>query len=602
MNTNKKRKVFDGNRAFNEKWEEAYLFMLNNEKPLCLVCQQTVAVMKEYNIRRHYETLHSAQYAQYVGKSRSNIFTDLKSKHEKQKQVLHSFGKPQTASITASYEVAMMLMKNGKPFRDGELIKQCAVKMAQTFGEEKVAKKFESVSLSHQTVARRVADLNEHVSVKLKNIMKDCKYYSLAIDESTDISDTSQLLIFTRTVDKDFEVHEELVKMKSLSGSTRGADIYAALESVISEYGGFEKCSCIVTDGARAMTGSNVGLVGLLKENGVDCITLHCIIHQEALCGKVLHMSDVMQSVIRMVNLIRGGNKSQRHRKFISFLEEVNAEFSDIPLHSSIRWLSAGKTLQHFFALRKDVLSFLQTEQLSNTELYQTQLQDRDFICSLAFLTDMTAHMNVLNLNLQGKQQNISHLVGHIEAFRKKLLLFSACLRKNDLTHFPSCRELMAEDSMLDFSCFVGKIESLSLEFENRFKDVDKLKSSLLLFNNPMEVDVEAQLPELQLELCELQSDPMLQAKKNENQESFWKMVCNERFPKLRDFALKLYSMFGSTYICECTFSTMKQIKSKTRNKMENETLDACLRLATTNIGIDMEALVKEKQRPQTSH
>lgn len=602
MNTNKKRKVFDGNRAFNEKWEEAYLFMLNNEKPLCLVCQQTVAVMKEYNIRRHYETLHSAQYAQYVGKSRSNIFTDLKSKHEKQKQVLHSFGKPQTASITASYEVAMMLMKNGKPFRDGELIKQCAVKMAQTFGEEKVAKKFESVSLSHQTVARRVADLNEHVSVKLKNIMKDCKYYSLAIDESTDISDTSQLLIFTRTVDKDFEVHEELVKMKSLSGGTRGADIYAALESVISEYGGFEKCSCIVTDGARAMTGSHVGLVGLLKENGVDCITLHCIIHQEALCGKVLHMSDVMQSVIRMVNLIRGGNKSQRHRKFISFLEEVNAEFSDIPLHSSIRWLSAGKTLQHFFALRKDVLSFLQTEQLSNTELYQTQLQDRDFICSLAFLTDMTAHMNVLNLNLQGKQQNISHLVGHIEAFRKKLLLFSACLRKNDLTHFPSCRELMAEDSMSDFSCFVGKIESLSLEFENRFKDVDKLKSSLLLFNNPMEVDVEAQLPELQLELCELQSDPMLQAKKNENQESFWKMVCNERFPKLRDFALKLYSMFGSTYICECTFSTMKQIKSKTRNKMENETLDACLRLATTNIGIDMEALVKEKQRPQTSH
>jgi len=27
----------------------------------------------------------------------------------------------------------------------------------------------------------------------------------------------------------------------------------------------------------------------------------------------------------------------------------MNAEFSDIPLHSSIRWLSAGKMLQHFF-------------------------------------------------------------------------------------------------------------------------------------------------------------------------------------------------------------------------------------------------------------
>ena len=171
----------------------------------------------------------------------SNIFTDLKSKHEKQKEVLYNFGKAQTASLTASYEVAMMLMKNRKSFRDGDLIKQCAVKMAQAFGEEKVTRKCESVSLSHQTVARRVTDLNEHVSLKLKDIMKHCKYFSLALHESTDISDTSQLLIFTRTVDQDFVVHEELVKMMSLSGGTRGSDIYAALELVVNEYGGFEK-------------------------------------------------------------------------------------------------------------------------------------------------------------------------------------------------------------------------------------------------------------------------------------------------------------------------------------------------------------------------
>ena len=172
------------------------------------------------------------------------------------------------------------------------------MKMAQVFGEEKVAKKFESVSLSHQTVARRVTELNQHVSMKLKNIMKHCKYFSLALDESTDVSDISQLLIFARTIDEDFVVHEELVKMQSLNNGTRGSDIYASLESVVNEYGGFEKCSCIVTDGAKAMVGNKVGLVGLLKKNGVHCITLHCIIHQEALCGKILQMSDVMKIVV----------------------------------------------------------------------------------------------------------------------------------------------------------------------------------------------------------------------------------------------------------------------------------------------------------------
>jgi hypothetical protein len=179
--------------------------------------------------------------------------------------------------------------------------------------------------------------------------MTNCKYISLALDKSTDISDISQLLVFTRTVDEDFMVHEELVKVQPLSGHTRVSDIYAALESVVNEYGGFEKCSCIVTDGVKAMTGNKVGLVGFLLENDVDCITLHCIIHQEALCGKVLQMSDVMQSAVIIVNLIRGSNKSQKHRKFIAFLEEMNAEFSDIPLHSSIGWPSAGKMLQHFF-------------------------------------------------------------------------------------------------------------------------------------------------------------------------------------------------------------------------------------------------------------
>ena len=71
--------------------------------------------------------------------------------------------------------------------------------------------------------------------------------------------------------------------MCSLNEDTMGSNIYAALESVIHDYGGYKKCSYIVTDGAKAMTGNKTGLVGMLKENGINCITLHCIIHQQVL-------------------------------------------------------------------------------------------------------------------------------------------------------------------------------------------------------------------------------------------------------------------------------------------------------------------------------
>nr|CAB3267854.1 zinc finger BED domain-containing protein 5-like [Phallusia mammillata] len=409
-------------------------------------------------------------------------------------------------------------------------------------------------------------------------------------------------MIFTRLVDQNFTVYEELLKIQSLVGGTKGSDIYEALSSVVSEYGGFDKCSCVVTDGAKAMVGSRIGLVGLLKENGINCITLHCIIHQEALCGKVLKMMNVMQSVINMVNLIRGGNKVQRHRKFMSFLEELDAEFSDLPLYTSIRWLSAGKVLKHFFGLRKEILSFFEEQLSASTETFQAQLRSIKFLSGLAFLPDMTNHLNVLNLSLQGKGQSISHLMGHVEGFRSKLVLFTNGLQKNDLTHFTFCRVIKEEYPNADFTQFVNNMTSLSDEFRCRFADFQKLKSPLALFNNPMHVSINTQPSEMQLELCELQNDPFLLSKKMENPENFWKYVSKERYPILKDSAVKLHSMFGSTYICECAFSAMNDVKSKNRNKLGNNALYDCLRMATTSIAVDTQALAKEASRPQMSH
>jgi len=42
-----------------------------------------------------------------------------------------------------------------------------------------------------------------------------------------------------------------------------------------------------------------------------------------------------------------------------------------------------------------------------------------------------------------------------------------------------------------------------------------------------------------------------------ETVESFWKLVSKDRFSNLKDFALKIYLMFGNAYLCESTFSTL---------------------------------------------
>ena len=51
-----KQKVDAENRGFQAKWEAEYMFTEVKGKPMHLLCGESVAVMKEYNLRRHHET------------------------------------------------------------------------------------------------------------------------------------------------------------------------------------------------------------------------------------------------------------------------------------------------------------------------------------------------------------------------------------------------------------------------------------------------------------------------------------------------------------------------------------------------------------------
>jgi len=43
-----------------------------------------------------------------------------------------------------------------------------------------------------------------------------------------------------------------------------------------------------------------------------------------------------------------------------------------------------------------------------------------------------------------------------------------------------------------------------------------------------------------------------------ETVESFSKLDSKDRYPKLKDFAQKMHSIFGNTWVCESPVSTMK--------------------------------------------
>ena len=128
------------------------------------------------------------------------------------------------------------------------------------------------------------------------------------MDKSIDCCDTAQLVIYIRGVDKDFNIGEELAVMKSMKGRTTGKDIYTeSIKHVNKKLAyNFTKLVAICTDGAQAICGKNTKAVSLIQEViKRRVITHHCIIHQQALCDKILKFDIVMPVVVSVLNYRR---------------------------------------------------------------------------------------------------------------------------------------------------------------------------------------------------------------------------------------------------------------------------------------------------------
>ncbi|KYN09319.1 hypothetical protein ALC57_18570 [Trachymyrmex cornetzi] len=81
-----------------------------------------------------------------------------------------------------------------------------------------------------------------------------------------------------------------------------------------------------------------------------------------------------------------------------------------------------------------------------------------------------------------------------------------------------------------------------------------------------------------------------------------WEIKFKSLEPDIIFFALKIKSFFGSIYICESTFSSMKYIKFAQRNTLTNEALEHLLCFATTQIEVDNVKLVSNTKRIRLSH
>ena len=162
--------------------------------------------------------------------------------------------------------MAHEIAKGNKPFSDAEFVKDCIVDAINIVCPE-IKSKIEAIPMSRETAVRRIEAIAANLQENLLDTAKTFKCFSIALDESTDVLDTAQLLIFIRGTDEHFCITEELLSMESLKGTITGKDIFdSVMHSLKKSQLCLDKLVSITTDGALSLTGKHSGLIKRIND------------------------------------------------------------------------------------------------------------------------------------------------------------------------------------------------------------------------------------------------------------------------------------------------------------------------------------------------
>lgn len=150
-NSSKKRKVDVEGRLFKASWTVDYFVMERFGRIMCLICQETISVPKEYNVKRHFLTKHGDRYDSLTGQVRLDRVNSLQQSVVGQQSLFTAVSKSSEASTKVSFLLAEAIAKRGKAFSDGEFVKECLGLFTSVVCPEKKSE-VEKISLSHQTV------------------------------------------------------------------------------------------------------------------------------------------------------------------------------------------------------------------------------------------------------------------------------------------------------------------------------------------------------------------------------------------------------------------------------------------------------------------
>ena len=186
MSKSKKRKVSEEHRTFNASWTNSFAFIADKTGlPVCLICSEKLANNKKSNVERHFQNKHLSFAQKYSeGDARKKAVLELMRNADQSKQQFSKWIKSANSTTYASFVAAQEIVKHGKPFTDGEYLKNSFIKISEHLfmdfkNKSEILQKIRDMPLSAKTVKDRTSRMADDITKQQIKDINSAVAYSI---------------------------------------------------------------------------------------------------------------------------------------------------------------------------------------------------------------------------------------------------------------------------------------------------------------------------------------------------------------------------------------------------------------------------------------
>ncbi|KAL4149969.1 hypothetical protein QTP88_003820 [Uroleucon formosanum] len=333
-----------------------------------------------------------------------------------------------------------------------------------------------------------ISCISEFLINQIKNEIKQCKFYSIQIDDTTDISQKTQCSIIIRYVTDKSELVERFLGFHNVSEDRTAQGLFNLVNSVLHEFDIENKLVGQCYDGACVMSGHLTGLQARVKEVAPNALFTHCLAHRLNL---VLQHGCSINAKCRIFFANLTGIAAYFHNSTsrTNFVDTIVGE--RIPQFVQTRWSSRSKILHTivnewsgfinvFDCISKDPKS--SSESICGAIGHFKNLKTFEFAFLALVFNDIFIYTDNLFNILQNKSFDVEFCLRKInityELINKKrnepefLKLFNQAVT---LTKPPKATRNESNNQSNFKILFYEIIDNILMQLNTRFQDTNKL-------------------------------------------------------------------------------------------------------------------------------